>query len=82
MKKCESKKVLKNNMKKQQNQHEEGDVYLKGDEVYALVYDTERRVCELVWEAFKGEIPEGYTVAHIDGDKKNNRLDNLKLELT
>ena len=65
----------------QQSQHQEGEQYLKNDgEVYTTIYGTECRVCDLVWEAFKGEIPEGYTIVHIDGDKKNNRLDNLKLE--
>ena len=64
----------------QQNGHEEGELYVKADgEVYTIVYDTERRVCELVWEAFQGEIPQGHRVCHIDGDKQNNRLDNLKL---
>ena len=66
---------------KQQNRHEEGELYVKADgEVYTIVYNTERRVCELVWEAFQGEIPQGHRVCHIDGDKQNNRLDNLRLE--
>lgn len=39
----------------------------------------EAKVCELVWGTFKGEIPDGYEVTHIDGNKQNNRLDNLKL---
>ena len=65
---------------KQQNRHEEGELYVKADgEVYTIVYNTERRVCELVWEAFQGEIPQGHRVCHIDGDKQNNRFDNLKL---
>ena len=34
------------------------------------------KVCELVWESFKGKIPKGYEVEHIDGDKQNNKLDN------
>lgn len=64
-------------MKKKQ---EEGTVYLKNDgEVYTVIFGTECRLCEIVWENFVGEIPEGYTVTHIDGDKRNNRLDNLKL---
>ena len=33
----------------------------------------------LVWEAFKGEIPEGYEVDHIDDNKQNNQLSNLQL---
>lgn len=31
-----------------------------------------------VWEAFNGPIPEGYDIDHIDGNPKNNRLDNLE----
>lgn len=37
------------------------------------------RVCNLVWRSFKGEIPDGWEVSHIDGNKGNNRLDNLEL---
>lgn len=33
----------------------------------------------LVWEAFNGEIPKGYCIDHIDGDRGNNNLDNLRL---
>ncbi len=64
-----------------QHQRQEVPQYANADgEMCATIYDTECRVCELVWEAFKGDIPEGYTVTHIDGDKTNNRLNNLKLE--
>lgn len=35
-----------------------------------------KKVSRMVWEAFNGiECPE--TIDHIDGDKKNNRIDNL-----
>lgn len=33
----------------------------------------------LVWEAFKGSIPTGYEIDHIDCDKKNNNLANLHI---
>ena len=82
MKNCNSKKVPCYNMNRtQQNQHEEGEQCLKSDgEVYTTVYNTECRVCELVWEAFNGVIPQDCKVVHVDGNKQNNRLDNLKLE--
>lgn len=33
----------------------------------------------LVWETFKGEIPEDKEIDHIDGDTRNNRLSNLQV---
>lgn len=32
-----------------------------------------------MWEAFKGDIPEGYEIDHMDDNKQNNRLCNLQL---
>ncbi len=74
-------KVLRPKTRKaQSDKHKEGESYIKSDgEAYIIVYNSECRVCELVWEAFQGEIPQGFRVCHIDGDKQNNRLDNLKL---
>ena len=67
--------------KSHSDKHKEGEIYTKSDgEIYTFVYNSERRVCELVWEAFQGEIPHGFRVCHIDGNKQNNRLDNLRLE--
>lgn len=37
------------------------------------------RIHRLVYEAFKGEIPKGYNIHHIDGNKQNNNLSNLRL---
>ena len=66
--------------KSQRGKTVEGEQYLKNDgEVYTVVHGTETRVCELVWEAWKGAIPQGFRVSHIDGNKQNNRLDNLEL---
>ena len=36
-------------------------------------------VHRLVWLTFKGQIPEGMQINHIDENKFNNRLDNLEL---
>ncbi|AXF52527.1 MAG: HNH endonuclease [Caudoviricetes sp.] len=33
----------------------------------------------LVWEAFNGEIPKGMVIDHIDTNRSNNKLSNLKL---
>ena len=35
-------------------------------------------VHRLVWETFNGNIPNGYEINHIDHDKSNNSLANLK----
>lgn len=37
------------------------------------------RVHRLVWQEWAGLIPEGYYVDHKNGDKADNRLDNLQL---
>ena len=36
-------------------------------------------VHRLVWETFRGPIPKGLEPNHQDGNRKNNRLDNLEL---
>lgn len=38
-----------------------------------------KRVHRLVYEAFKGTIPDGYIVNHIDEDRGNNTLSNLEI---
>lgn len=34
---------------------------------------------DVVWEKHYGEIPKGYQIHHIDGNKKNNYIENLML---
>lgn len=36
------------------------------------------RVHRLVWVTFKGMIPEGWVIDHINGDKGDNRIENLQ----
>lgn len=38
-----------------------------------------KRLHRTVWESNNGEIPKGYDVHHIDGDKTNNEPENLEL---
>lgn len=50
--------------------------------VVHLTIDGKRKevlVSRMVWEVFKGEIPEGYFVVHINGASTMNDLYNLKL---
>ena len=37
------------------------------------------RFHRFIWEALNGSIPNSMTIDHIDGDKLNNRLENLQL---
>jgi hypothetical protein len=38
-----------------------------------------KKLHRLIYEAYYGQIPDGYHVHHIDGNKLNNRIDNLQL---
>lgn len=33
----------------------------------------------IIWEMFKGPIPNGAQIDHVDGDRSNNRIENLRL---
>ena len=37
------------------------------------------RLHRWVWSQFWGDVPEGYHIHHVDGDKDNNALANLEL---
>lgn len=45
---------------------------VKGKPAYALVH-------RIVYETFKGEIPEGYEIDHINSVRDDNRLCNLQI---
>ena len=46
----------------------------KGQKIPKQVY-----VHRLVWETFKGEIPESKQIDHIDSNPRNNNIDNLQI---
>lgn len=56
-------------------------VYRKGYLKFAFARPAYSRdfAHRVVWQAFRGPIPEGVTVNHINGIKNDNRLDNLEL---
>lgn len=38
-----------------------------------------KRIHRIIWECTNGEIPDGYDIHHIDGNKLNNSIYNLEL---
>ncbi len=46
---------------------------------YYLNARTHKRLHVYVWEYFNGTIPKGYEIHHVDFDKKNNEIENLKM---
>lgn len=52
--------------------HRVSFVTSEGDRYRVLVH-------RLVWYVYKGPIPDGLTINHENGDKTDNRLDNLEL---
>lgn len=46
---------------------------------YYLNSTIRMRMHRYVWEYYHGKIPKGYHIHHIDGDKANNDISNLRL---
>ena len=49
------------------------------DTNYYLNSAIGERLHRYIWKHYKGDIPEGYHIHHINGDRLNNDIDNLKL---
>jgi hypothetical protein len=44
-----------------------------------IIQGVKIQVHRIIWVIHYGTIPEGYQIDHIDGDRANNRLTNLRL---
>ena len=53
---------------------------VKNNSIGTKIRNKFRKLKALVWEAFKGKVPEGYYVHLIDGDMNNCELSNLELK--
>lgn len=53
--------------------NEEGYIRIRGSN------GKEYRAHRIIWSLFNGEIPEGMLIDHIDGNKQNNKIENLRL---
>ena len=53
---------------------------LKPNGYYSVCLRPKQRLCHrIVWELHYGEIPDGMSIDHIDRDRGNNRIENLRL---
>ena len=60
-------------------QHFNGVKFTKDDKTgYYLNSTLRKRLHRYIWEYYNGEIPKGYQIHHIDGDKNNNNINNLE----
>ena len=59
--------------KTKSNGYKEVNLYIKPQR------GTMKYVHRLMYETFVGEIPSGYEINHIDGNKSNNQITNLEL---
>lgn len=50
--------------------------------MYTEIFDTDFRLHRLIWVYHNGDIPDGMLIDHIDGDKLNNAIGNLRLATT
>lgn len=55
-----------------------GEVFYKCGEYFQ---HKGKRLHRTVWSYFFGEIPEGYHIHHINGNKSDNRVENLEIRL-
>lgn len=46
--------------------------------LYVQSFTKRTQLHQIIYLAFKGEIPEGYVIDHVDGNKLNNSISNLE----
>lgn len=49
------------------------------NKLHKYVYVGNKKLHHIIWECINGEIPKGYEIHHIDGNKENNSIYNLEM---
>jgi hypothetical protein len=57
----------------------QGDTFYLTVQGYFCSWKTQKFLHRAIWEDTHGSIPQGCVVHHVDGDKRNNLIDNLQL---